>query len=306
METVMIIAIGKAGGNIANAIRKETDCPELQNARYIFADTDFDDKKIHEGFGERIVLLEDESFPADVFNDVEKLIIIAGFGGKTGTRFAFLAAKAAKIAGVDQINVVATFPLLMEGRERADQAACGLRQIGDIDGVKVEVFNNETIVEENPNLLFFDIFREADMKIMTIVESAVSNNAPVPSCSDSPLPKEGKRASTMYVFSTLKRFKASVRDFVMQHSKDVSKVVIYIFNCKGLFNPSFSQACMGLQLRKPVRIFEIDQELAPPSISSGDIIIDAIADDPDLQPLRGGFLVLNRWILGQRAIIHRI
>lgn len=306
MQTTMILAIGKAGANIANVIRKETDCLELLNTRYVFADTNSDDLNIRVGSGERIDLLEDESFPADIFNDVIKLIIIAGLGGETGTKFASRAAKAAKDAGVDKVYVTAIFPLLMQGETLIDKAVLGLQQIGDINGLKVVVFNNEAIYEQNPGLLFFDVLEEANMEIAGVVEMIVSNNETIPQYSYLPVKKKDKNVSTLYVFSTLKRFKTTVRNFVMQHSQDVSKIEIYIFNCKELFNPTFSQACMGLQLRKPVRIFEIDREVnPPPSVSSGDIIIDAVSNDPDLQPL-GGFLVLKRWILGQGAIIHRI
>lgn len=63
---------------------------------------------------------------------------------------------------------------------------------------------------------------------------------------------------------------------------------------------------LALELHTTVNIVAIGHEFTPPEINKHDVIIDAIAEDPNLQPLRGGYKVLERFISGQEALIHKI
>lgn len=124
MDKVMILAIGNAGGNIIEAVRRETKHTEMNKAQYVFADSNEGDLRKHEGTGGKVILLDScsDSFPADFFKDVSKLIIVVGLGGQTGTKFVELATVVAKDAGVDEIKVVVTIPFTFEGDNRLQYA----------------------------------------------------------------------------------------------------------------------------------------------------------------------------------------
>lgn len=113
----MLLAIGNAGSNILETIRRETKHSALKDAQYVFADCDATDLSKHDADGCPSILLdsENESFPTDIFADIEKLVIVSGMGGKTGTKFTELAATSAKESGIDSVKVVATFPFIFEG-----------------------------------------------------------------------------------------------------------------------------------------------------------------------------------------------
>lgn len=175
MDKIMIIAIGNAGGSIVEAIRRESKHNELKNAQCVFADTNEDDLKKREAVGVKIVLLDSysDSFPADVFKDVSELIIVAGLGGETGTKFVKLAAIAAKDSGIDNVIVVATIPFVFEGDNRIQYAVSAAQRLSDIDGLKLSVFNNEELLTKYTDLNFLNAFKAADKEIInTIVDMA--------------------------------------------------------------------------------------------------------------------------------------
>ena len=169
--TSMILAIGNAGGNIVEAISRDSRLSEQNNVQYVFADCNDDDLKKREAVGVKIVLLDScsESFPADVFKDVSKLIIIAGLGGQTGTKYVELAAIAAKDSGIDNVIVVATIPFVFEGDNRLQYAVSAAQRLSAIDGLKLSVFNNEDLMTKYSNLNFFNAFGAADKEISDII-----------------------------------------------------------------------------------------------------------------------------------------
>ena len=171
MDKVMILAIGNAGGNIVEAIRRESKHSELNNVQYVFADCNDDDLKKREAIGVKIRLLDScsNSFPADVFKNVSKLIIVAGLGGQAGTKFVGLSAIAAKEAGVEDIIVVATTPFKFEGDNRLQYAVSAAQCLSAIDGLKLLVFNNEELLTKYPDLNFFNAFEAADKEIGDII-----------------------------------------------------------------------------------------------------------------------------------------
>ena len=124
-----------------------------------------------EAAGEKIALLDtcSDSFPADVFKDAAKLIIVVGLGGQTGTKFVELAATAAKDAGVEDIKVVATIPFIFEGEDKLQYAVSAAQRLSAISGLKLSVFNNDELMTKYPDLNFFNAFEAADKEIGDII-----------------------------------------------------------------------------------------------------------------------------------------
>lgn len=169
--TSMILAIGNAGGNIVEAISRDSKFSEQSNVQYVFADCNDDDLKKREAVGVKIVLLDSciDSFPADVFKNVSKLIIVAGLGGQTGTKFVELATIAAKDSGIDNVIVVATIPFVFEGDNRLQYAVSAAQRLSAISGLKLSVFNNEELLTKYSDLNFFNAFEAADKEISDII-----------------------------------------------------------------------------------------------------------------------------------------
>ena len=172
MSQLMILAIGNAGGNIVETIRKQTEHAMLKEAKYIFADCDKSDLKKHETDDSQLILLntDKDGVPGKIFNRIEKLVIVAGLGGKTGTKYAELTAKSAIDAGIASVNVIATLPFVFEGDNRINLATSAARRITDVNGVKVTIFNNEELLAKYPDLNLFNAFDAVDKEIMQIVE----------------------------------------------------------------------------------------------------------------------------------------
>ena len=101
----------------------------------------------------------------------ENLVIVAGLGGKTATKFTALAATAAKDSGVKSVNVVATVPFHFEGENRISSAALAAQRLSELEEVKTVVFNNDDLMSKYPNLNFFNAFETADKEIMHIIEN---------------------------------------------------------------------------------------------------------------------------------------
>lgn len=174
MNTV-VLAIGNAGGNIAESIRREVEDTPLESARYVFADTSAEDLQRHEGEGKVTICLrhEDNSFPKDVFVGVERLIIVAGLGGRTGTKYSIMAVEAAKACGVNAITVIVTLPFLFEGRNHIACAESAANRISQVEGVSFFALNNQDLLERYPDLNFVTAFNMADMEIVNIVLNAI-------------------------------------------------------------------------------------------------------------------------------------
>ena len=168
----MLLAIGNAGGCILETIRRETKHTALKDARYVFADCDTNDLSKHDAECATVLFNSDsESFHADFFTGLEKLVIVSGLGGKTATKFTELAAIAAKDAGVDCVNVVATIPFIFEGDNRVRLATSAAQRLTEIAGVNVTVFNNEDLTAKYPDLNFLNAFELADKEIMQIIKN---------------------------------------------------------------------------------------------------------------------------------------
>ena len=119
---VLILGIGGAGGNIINAIHRDSKNSTLRNARYIYADTDDLALRIYKmNFGKGIETLalnsDEEVFPAEVLCDVKRLFIVVGLGGKTGSCFAGNILEKAKEMNI-HVSVFATIPFGFESKRK--------------------------------------------------------------------------------------------------------------------------------------------------------------------------------------------
>ena len=171
----MILAIGNAGGNMLDSIRRETNQTRLKDARYIFVDCNEDDLNNHLTDNSELILLDSgrDEFPNGVFGGIEKLVIVAGLGGKTGTKYAELAAKSAIDAGIASVNVIATLPFVFEGDSHVQLATSAARKLSDINGVNVTVFKNEELLAKYPDLNFLNAFEAADNEIVNLVQRVI-------------------------------------------------------------------------------------------------------------------------------------
>lgn len=89
-----IVAIGNAGGNIADSIRKQGI--GVGDAEFVYYDTDKESLYMHGRETDTHILLPEEAKAEEYFNGVlngvETLIITAGLSGKTGGTYALCAA----------------------------------------------------------------------------------------------------------------------------------------------------------------------------------------------------------------------
>ncbi|MBD5324919.1 MAG: hypothetical protein HDS02_08885 [Bacteroides sp.] len=172
-RNIMILAIGNAGGNIIDTIRREAKSSELKAAKYVYADCDERDLHRHNADTSQSTLLknENEAFPAEIFKGVENLVIVAGLGGNTAAEFTELAAAAAKDSAVKSLIVVATMPFHFERENRISSATLAVQRLSELEDVKTVVFNNDDLMSKYPNLNFFNAFETADKEIMHIIEN---------------------------------------------------------------------------------------------------------------------------------------
>lgn len=302
----MLLAIGNAGGNLIEFIRRETRHAILKEARYVFADCNEDDLYNHRVEGSQFLLLNSyiNEFPAETFVGIEKLIIVAGLGGKTGTIFAELAAKCAREHGVEEVIVITTLPFSFEGEKRLERSVAAAKRLQSISGVPIFCLNNDELGKKNPDYDFFTVFKAADMEILKVLENAIENSDTIPVCELPQSRRSDIAPQKMYVFSTMLRFNSKVRDKLKGLLTDVSAIEIYLFNCREETNTTFMSRALALELHTIVNVVAISNVFTPPEINKQDVIIDAIAEDPNLQPLKGGFKCLERFISEQEALIH--
>ncbi len=176
MSKTMILALGGAGGNIAETICRDAKQTELKEANYLFADTDENSLKKHNADNRQLIVLnpEQDAFPEGVFTEVEKLYIIAGMGGMTGSKFLMPAVSEAKKAGVMSIQVITTTPFLFEGEKRLIKAIDAALPVSRIKDVELKAFNNENLVKNYPDLGFADAFKIADKEILAAIEEGMA------------------------------------------------------------------------------------------------------------------------------------
>lgn len=160
----LIIAVGNGACNIAAAIQAQ----RIENARFVFLDTEPDDLGNHPGVGETILLQGTETEQQEAISrlfasDVKNVFILACLGGRTGSHFAPLAAHLAKAAGKAPACIV-TLPFHFEGEKQMATANEALGELKECTP-DVLVFDNEKLKTQYPDLSLLDAFRKADAQV---------------------------------------------------------------------------------------------------------------------------------------------
>ena len=171
----MILAIVGAGCNMAETIMCEAPAHWVREVTYLFADTD--QARLAE-LGERgyqtISLIDNEN-PCEVMKGEEKLYLLAGIGGKTGSEYVKIIAERAKDAGMQEVSDIVTTPFYFEGEGKIAKAK---EAIESLDGIKTTVLRNDDLLEKYADINFASAFNYADMAALKVIELEKSNETP--------------------------------------------------------------------------------------------------------------------------------
>lgn len=168
MNKTMIMAIGGAGCNMAETIMREASARWIREATYLFADTDQTRLAELAKKGFQTISLKDYENPIEVLKGVEKLYLMAGMGGKTGSEYVKIVADSAKGAGINDVSAIVTTPFYFEGERKIAKAK---EAIESMNGVKTKVLHNDDILEKYADLNFATAFNYADMAALKAIES---------------------------------------------------------------------------------------------------------------------------------------
>ena len=168
----MVLAIGGAGCNMAETIMREASAHWVKDAAYLFADSDLERlSELHKkGFETLKLQGESASFPTEKLRGAEKLYILVGLGGVTGSKFAEIAANSAKSDGVGNVALIVTLPFAFEGSEILAKATKVLESLSEIP---VKVLKNDELTERYPDINFMDAFEYSDRKVLNAIESGL-------------------------------------------------------------------------------------------------------------------------------------
>lgn len=164
----MIMAIGGAGSNMAETIMREASVHWVREATYLFADTDQERLSELAKKGYQTISLKDYENPCEVVKGVEKLYLLVGMGGKTGSEYVNIVADSAKVAGVQHVSAIVTLPFYFEGEGKISKAK---EAIGNLNGVKTKILHNDDILEKYADINFATAFHYADMAALKAIES---------------------------------------------------------------------------------------------------------------------------------------
>lgn len=176
MSKVMVIVVGSAGYNMATYIRREAKDEALRNARYVFADKKYDEtaqiKKDEDGniFMNLSHIDLDNDIPADFFQDIAKVYIVAGMGRRTGTEWASIIGHYAKRKGVKSVIAVVSKPFAFEGMRKIAKAHEGIARIRNSGIDAIETVNYEELIARHDDFTFYNAFDYADKAILTAIE----------------------------------------------------------------------------------------------------------------------------------------
>ena len=174
-NNILILGIGGAGGNIINTILKNSKNSTLRSASYIYADTDGLALRIFKNnFGKNIDTFklnsEECEFSSEVLCGVERLFIVVGLGGKTGSHFAGKILQKAKEMNI-LVSVFATIPFEFEYKR--DFALEVSKQLTEISPNDVFIFDNEKLKKLPIRIDFINAFSIADNEAQKFIEGLV-------------------------------------------------------------------------------------------------------------------------------------
>ena len=174
-NNILILGIGGAGRNIINAIHRDSKNSTLRNARYIYADTDtFALRTFKNCFGKAIETLilngVEGEFPTEVLSGVDRLFIVVGLGGKTGSYYAGNVLGKAKEMNI-RVSVFATIPFEFEYKR--DFALEVSKQLTEISPNNTFIFDNENLRKLPIRIDFINAFSIADNEAKNFIEGLV-------------------------------------------------------------------------------------------------------------------------------------
>ena len=170
----IIIAVGGAGINMLKTIYDNVDSKIHHKTR--FTAIGYNPEKLAEFADEKFELYwlerDTEDHDMALFIGTEKTILIGGLGGRTVNYLLPYTIEVAQDFGRQDIHAIVTLPFLFEGKEKRNDAEQVLLQIQEKIGINnVIVFNNESLINNHPDLNYFDAFKLSDKEVCDIVKS---------------------------------------------------------------------------------------------------------------------------------------
>lgn len=181
MKKTMIIGVGGAGCNMANTFRHEAKSEAIKNALYVLADQRTPDVDYFKREDDSIVLLNlynidlYNDLPEDFFKEVEKVYVLAGLGGNTGTAWAHIIAQFAKYRDVKYVSAIVTTPFIFEGEKHMAHAFEGLQKIKELNLDLVIALNNEKLAKQYANINVANAFDYADKAVLAAIEENIKS-----------------------------------------------------------------------------------------------------------------------------------
>ena len=111
----------------------------------------------------------------DFFKDVEKVYVLAGLGGHTGTAWTPVIAQFAKFSDVKYVSTIVTTPFIFEGERHMAHALEGLKKIKELNLDLVIALNNEKLTEQHANINFANAFDYADNAVLAAIEENIKS-----------------------------------------------------------------------------------------------------------------------------------
>lgn len=177
----MIIGVGGAGCNIANTFRRKAKSDSIKNAVYVFADTRQSDVDYFKRADDSTAILNLSNIdlyndlPEDFFKDVEKIYVLAGLGGNTGTVWVPEIVKFVKLWDVKSVSAIVTTPFFFEGEKHMSHALEGLQKIKELNLDLVIALNNDMLAEQYANLDVSNAFDYADNAVLGAIEENIKS-----------------------------------------------------------------------------------------------------------------------------------
>lgn len=173
----MIIGVGGAGYHMASTIKQEVTAEIFKNAKYVLADQDkFLYNYVVENGDESYIFIDlmdidlDNDIPSDFFHGIEKVYIVAGMGGNTGTKWVPILSQYAKRKGIKSVTTIVSEPFLFEGEKKMARAHEGIARIVDSNSDRLISMKCEELINHCVGLDFFNAFQFADKAILSIIE----------------------------------------------------------------------------------------------------------------------------------------
>lgn len=172
----MIIGVGGAGYHMASTIKQEVTAEIFKNAKYVLADQDkFLYNYVVENGDESYIFIDlmdidlDNDIPSDFFHGIEKVYIVAGMGGNTGTKWTPIISQYAKKKG-NNVTAIVSEPFAFEGIKKMAKAKEGIAEIADSEIDRLITMKCEELYKRYTELDFFNAFLFADKAILNIIE----------------------------------------------------------------------------------------------------------------------------------------